>query len=109
MDARRKQKPCELWEKKQVRSPSGAIKEDWEKHNEPIRVALYDKSAQNQLVTGAAGLRMKQYDYLGLSKNKTLAADHYKLVDDVHTYLVKGVNNEGRLAQLFLAVIEDGE
>ncbi|KFN93650.1 hypothetical protein TMUPMC115_0248 [Tetragenococcus muriaticus PMC-11-5] len=46
---------------------------------------------------------------MGLTPNKTLTADNYRLSDGTKTYRLKGVNNEGRLAQLFLVVLENGE
>lgn len=108
MNPRRKAQWVELWKNKVTTSPSGAEKHEWVQQDS-IRVALYDQSAQNQLTMGASGVRVKQYDYLGITPVKTLVADDYRLKDAENTYRVKGVNNEGRLAQLFLEVIKDGQ
>lgn len=106
MNPRRKAQLVELWKNEVTVSPSGAEKHEWVKQV-PVRVALYDQSAHNQLTMGASGVRVKQYDYLGLTKAKSLVADDYKLVDGNRTYLIKGVNNKGRLAQLFLVVLQN--
>lgn len=109
MNPRRKQQKVTLLKKETTESPSGAIKEDWVKQERPISVSLYDQSVQNQLTLGPSGARVKQYDYLGMTSTKTLTADKYRISDGTKTYRLKGVNNEGRLAQLFLVVLENGE
>lgn len=84
--------------------PSGAVSEEWIKVSE-CEVALFDQSAQNQLTNGASGVRVKQYDYLGLTDNKALTAHDYRIKLNSQTFDVLGVNNMGRLAQLFMKVI----
>lgn len=86
------------------RKPSGAVSEGWTKVTE-CEVALFDQSAQNQLTNGATGVRVKQYDYLGLTDNKTLTAHDYRIEWDGQTFDILGVNNMGRLAQLFMKVV----
>lgn len=108
MNPRRKRKSFELWKLEKVKQPSGAIKETWVKQKETIIVSLYDQSAQNQLTFGSSGARIKRYDYLGLTTNKTLVAGQYQLRNDRLKLSVLGVNNEGRLAQLFLEVLSNG-
>ncbi|MHC5248818.1 hypothetical protein [Enterococcus sp. LJL90] len=105
MNPSRKRKRFELWENQPIQLPSGSVKENWVKLNEPILVSLYDQSAQNQLTFASSGARIKQYDYLGLTANKTLVAACYQLRNDRLKLAIKGVNNEGRLAQLFLEVL----
>lgn len=108
MNPRRKQQSFELWEQKPVKQPSGAVKDTWVKSDKPIKVSLFDQSAQNQLTMGGSGARIKQYDYLGLTANKTLIAGKYELRSSQLKLSVKGVNNEGRLSQLFLGVLANG-
>lgn len=108
MNPRRKRQSFELWENQSTKSPSGSIKDNWVKIEKPIIVSLYDQSAQNQLTFGNSGARIKKYDYLGLTTNKTLIASKYQLRTDDFILSVKGVNNEGRLAQLFLEVLVNG-
>lgn len=104
----RKRLVFDLYKNTPVRGPSGSLKEGWFKQDNQVVVSLYDNSAQNQLTMGSSGVRVKQYDYLGLTKKKTLIAGKYRLERDGVKYLVKGVNNEGRLAQLFLEVLANG-
>ena len=104
----RKRLAFDLYKSTPVRGPSGSLKDGWVKQDNQIVVSLYDQSAQNQLTFGSSGARVKQYDYLGLTKKRTLIAGKYRLERDGVKYLVKGVNNEGRLAQLFLEVIANG-
>lgn len=108
MNPTRKRLKFELWENNPVKSPSGSAKDNWSKLENTIQVSLYDQSAQNQLTFGSSGARIKQYDYLGLTTNKTLITGKYRLERDGVKYLIKGVNNEGRLAQLFLEVFKNG-
>nr|DAG25163.1 MAG TPA: hypothetical protein [Caudoviricetes sp.]DAG42092.1 MAG TPA: hypothetical protein [Caudoviricetes sp.] len=108
MNPRRKRQSFELWENQPMKSPSGSIKDNWIKLEKSIFVSLYDQSAQNQLTFGSSGVRINKYDYLGLTTNKTLVASKYQLRNDTMKLMVKGVNNEGRLAQLFLEVLADG-
>lgn len=108
MNPSRKRKRFELWENQPTKSPSGSVKDNWVKQEKPIVISLYDQSAQNQLTFGSSGARIKKYDYLGLTTNKTLVAGRYQLRNDTMKFMVKGVNNEGRLAQLFLEVLANG-
>lgn len=104
----RKRLVFDLYKNTPVRGPSGSLKDAWFKQEHQIIVSVYDQSAQNQLTMGSSGARVKQYDYLGLTKKKTLIAGKYRLEREGVKYLVKGVNNEGRLAQLFLEVLANG-
>ncbi|CEN29346.1 hypothetical protein [Pseudolactococcus piscium] len=104
----RKRLVFDLYKNTPVRGPSGSLKDAWVKQDNQIVVSVYDNSAQNQLTTGSSGARVKQYDYLGLTKKKTLITGKYRLEREGVKYLVKGVNNEGRLAQLFLEVLANG-
>lgn len=109
MNPRRKRQPFELWENQPIPKPSGGTKENWVKLSDPIKVSMFDQSAQNQLTFGSSGARIKQYDLLGLTSLKTLVGGKYQLRKDERIYQIKGVNNEGRLAQLFLVVKENGQ
>ena len=108
MNPLRKKLVFDLYKSTPVRGPSGSLKDGWVKQDTQIVVSIYDQSAQNQLTFGSSGARVKQYDYLGLTKKKTLIAGKYRLERDGVKYFVKGVNNEGRLTQLFLEVIANG-
>lgn len=108
MNPRRKRQSFELWENQPTKSPSGSLKDNWIKLEKSIFVSLYDQSAQNQLTFGSSGVRIKKYDYLGLTTDKTLVSARYQLRNDIVKFAVKGVNNEGRLAQLFLEVLGNG-
>lgn len=105
---RRKRQSFELWENQPVKQPSGSLKDNWIKLDTPIEISLYDQSAQNQLTFGSSGARIKKYDYLALTTNKTLVVGKYQLRNSLLKLSVKGVNNEGRLAQLFLEVLANG-
>ena len=108
MNPLRKRLVFDLYKSTPVRGPSGSLKDGRGKPPNQTAVSLPAQSAQNQLTFGSSGARVKQYDYLGLTKKKTLIAGKYQLERDGVKYLVKGVNNEGRLAQLFLEVITNG-
>lgn len=108
MNPLRKRKKFTVLKQVEVKQPSGSIKKSWVEQEKPISVCIYDQSAQNQLTYGASGTRIKQYSYLGLTTTKTLTADNYRIKRDEVTYTIKGVNNEGRLAQLFMEVLTNG-
>ncbi|MCH4162440.1 MAG: hypothetical protein LKF39_05840 [Lactococcus raffinolactis] len=108
MNSIRKRQLFDLYKSTPVRGPSGSLKDSWVKQDNQVVVSLYDQSAQNQLTFGSSGSRVKQYDYLGLTNKKTLISGKYRLEREGVKYLVKGVNNEGRLAQLFLEVLANG-
>ncbi len=108
MNRQRKKILVDVKKKSVMRTSSGQVKTSWV-DDEPTTIAIYDQSANNQLTYGSNGARIKQYDAIGLSVRKDFIADHFKFYEsDGTVYLVKAVNNEGRLSQLYLEVMKNG-
>lgn len=107
MNPRRKRSAFDLYKNTRTRAPSGATKDSWVKQDVQVIASLYDQSAQNQLTLSSTGARVKQYDYLALTSAKWLETSKYRLERNGIKYAIKGVNNEGRLSQLFLEVLKN--
>lgn len=94
-------KPITLQEKVKIKSPSGAIKEDW-KDIKTIDLALYltDDMKYTQSV------RYNESTHTGITFYKGLNKHTNRFRDGDTIYAITKVNERGRLTSLLLKVVE---
>lgn len=91
-----------LQENKEIIKPSGARKKDWVDAKEPILIAIYETDSR----VNTNDARYNDSTHIGLTFNKSITAKN-RLKDGERIYNITGVNQQGRLNQVFLKVIEN--
>lgn len=91
-----------LQENKEIIKPSGARKKEWIDIEEPILIAIYE--TDNRVNTSNAIYNSSTH--IGLTFNKSITFKN-RLKDGERIYNITGVNQQGRLNQIFLKVIEN--
>ncbi|OPF51545.1 hypothetical protein BH721_01350 [Clostridium baratii] len=91
-----------LQENREVIKPSGARKKEWIDIEEPILIAIYE--TDNRVNTSNAIYNSSTH--IGLTFNKSITFKN-RLKDGERIYNITGVNQQGRLNQIFLKVIEN--
>lgn len=99
----RDMKTSSLLEKKKVRTPSGAEKEDWEKKKD-IRLAVYKKN--DMLKYGSE--RYNDASHVGLTHEKGIKAGKHKVKYLGKEMDVLDCNENGRLTVLILKEVDTG-
>ena len=91
-----------LQENREVIKPSRARKKEWIDIEEPILIAIYE--TDNRVNTSNAIYNSSTH--IGLTFNKSITFKN-RLKDGERIYNITGVNQQGRLNQIFLKVIEN--
>lgn len=91
-----------LQESKEVIKPSGSRKKEWIDIEEPILIAIYE--TDNRVNT--SNVIYNSSTHIGLTFNKSITSKN-RLKDGERIYNITGINQQGRLNQIFLKVIEN--
>lgn len=91
-----------LQENKEIIKLSGARKKDWVDSKEPILIAIYETDSR----VNTNNAKWNESTHIGLTFNKSITTKN-RLKDGEKIYTITGVNQQGRLNQIFLKVIEN--
>ena len=100
MSVNRDVKKYMLQRNEPIRSPSGALKDNWTDVRE-INIAVYKK---NDLKV-VASEKYIESTHTGLTYCKDIQADVFRLVRNNSVYAITDCNTEGRLTNLLLKVV----
>lgn len=101
MSVNRDMKRYVLQENRCVRSPSGAVKDDWVDVM-PIDVAVHKKNAMKTV----ASEKYIESTHTGLTYYKGIETDRHRLVKDGTVFLIMDCNSESRLTNLLMKVVK---
>lgn len=104
MSINRDMRPCRLEVNSPVQTASGIKKPQWADVGE-IMVAVY----QTDQAVRYGSETYKETTHIGLTFERQIKAKKNRIIKDGVTYLVLSNDPQGRMAQLALKVVENGE